>query len=168
MKKHIKALAKEIMTKEVLTAFPETSLLEASDKMIRKTYHGLPVIDRNGRVLGIVTQYDLVSKGTRLHLPTFMKLFDSFSKSDQSMVGIHASVVDALSFVVRDVMNPDPLLVEENSPIEDIVKILSEHHRVDPLPVVDSQKFLKGIISRFDIIKFYADVLRKAKRMNKK
>jgi len=70
-----KIRARDIMTRKVVSVFPETTLLEVSDKFIRHELNGLPVINKSRKVVGIITEYDLLTKGTALHLPTLAKLF---------------------------------------------------------------------------------------------
>lgn len=162
MTTQITTTAKDIMTSKVVSVSPETSLLEASDLMTKGEFNGLPVVSESGRVLGIITEYDLLSKGTRIHLPTFIKYFSQSSGQDKKPI-LQDALAESVSFTVRDVMNPDPIIFKEDTPIEEIVEAFSAHHRVNPVPVTDREGILTGIVSRFDIIKFYSSMLRKAK-----
>lgn len=157
--------AKDIMTLKVVSVSPEASLLEASELMTKGEYNGLPVVSESGRVLGIITEYDLLSKGTRIHLPTFIKYFSESGGKDQKPI-LQDALAESVAFTVRDVMNPEPIIFKEDAPIEEIVEAFSAHHRVNPVPVTNREGILTGIISRFDIIKFYAAMLRKAKNIN--
>lgn len=160
----ITTTAKDIMTSKVVSVSPETSLLEASDLMTKGEFNGLPVVSESGRVLGIITEYDMLSKGTRIHLPTFIKYFSKSPGDDQKPI-LQDALAESVSFTVRDVMNPDPIVFKEDTPIEEMVEAFSAHHRVNPVPVTDREGILTGIVSRFDIIKLYADMLRKAKKV---
>lgn len=157
-------IAKDIMTSKVVSVSPEVSLLEASELMTKWEYSGLPVVSESNRVLGIITEYDLLSKGTRIHLPTFIKYFSEYGGKDQRPI-LQDALAESVAFTVRDVMNSDPMIFKEDTPIEEIVDAFSAHHRVNPVPVTNREGILTGIISRFDIIKFYASMLRKAKNM---
>ena len=157
-------IAKDIMTPKVVSVSPEASLLEASDLMTKGEYNGLPVVSGSGRVLGIITEYDLLSKGTRIHLPTFIKYFsESVGKNKKPI--LQDALAESIAFTVRDVMNPDPITFKEDTPIEEMVEAFSAHHRVNPVPVTNREGIVTGIVSRYDIIKFYAFMLRKAKNM---
>lgn len=155
-------LAKDIMTRRVVSVEPETPLLDAYRMMVKKEFAGLPVINNISRVVGIVTEYDLISKGTGLHLPTFIKLFTESPEEDNKYL-IKGGLAKIFSFTVKDVMNADPLVVKETSTIAEVMEIFSQHHRVNPIPAVDSVGALVGIISRYDVIKFYSSLLKKAK-----
>jgi len=60
-------------------------------------------------------------------------------------------------------MNPNPLLLPDTASLLRVVDEFSQHHRVNPIPVVDVSGKLVGIISRSDIVKFYSSMLREAK-----
>lgn len=155
--------AKDIMTKKAISVTPETSLLEASDLMTKGEFNGLPVVSESGRILGIITEYDLLSKGTRIHLPTFIKFFRSDGKNNKPM--LQDALAEAVSFAVKDVMNPEPIIFKEDAAIEEVVEVFSAHHRVNPIPVINNKGILVGVVSRFDVIKFYGVMLRQAKNM---
>lgn len=158
-------LTKEIMTREVITVFQEDSLLNASEKMLKNEFNGLPVVDKKGKVVGIITEYDLLTKGTAIHLPTFIKLFRSTRKTDDYLV--KGGLEEAFSFTVKDVMNSEPLTLGEDATLTELVHTFSEHHRINPIPIVNKSGILIGIVSRFDIIKFYANALQKMRDFNK-
>jgi len=160
--------ARDIMTKNVVSVFPDTSLLEASEKLVRHELNGLPVVNKSRKVIGIITEYDLLTKGTALHLPTFIKLFSQLSRLGDKEYLVDEGLEKTLSFTVKDVMNSNPLLLPDTASISKVVDEFSQHHRVNPVPVVDVAGRLVGIISRFDIIRFYSDMLRKAEREYKK
>ena len=146
-------LVKDIMTKKVICVSKDTPLLDAYKLMIKNEFNGLPVIDGDKRVVGILTEYDLISKGTKMHLPTYIKLFNK-------------PLADILAFTVKDVMNVEPLLMKDSSTIAEVVEIFSMHHRVNPIPLVNNNNILVGIVSRYDIIKFDANMLKKAEKEN--
>jgi CBS domain-containing protein len=60
-----------------------------------------------------------------------------------------------VTLTVRDVMNPEPFTVVPNHTIQEVGKFFSEHHRVNPIPVIDENRRVLGIISRYDIIRLY-------------
>jgi CBS domain-containing protein len=146
----------DIMTKSVVSVSPDTLVIEAAELLEKHNFSGIPVIDNNKKVLGIITEYDLLTKGAAIHLPTFIKLLKEFKihKNDRSL--IRDDLKHIVTLTVRDVMNDDPLTLSENASLEEVVLSFAEHHRVNPIPVVDSANRLVGIVSRFDVIKFYS------------
>lgn len=144
------------MTKKVLSVFPETLLTDAANHMIKNGYSGLPVVNKNNKLIGILTDYDFL---TKVHLPTFIKIFSDTPKPTDEHL-IKGSLTDVLAFTVKDVANNDPLVLNENSSIVEVTQAFSEHHRVNPVPIINSSRELVGIISRYDVIKFYAYMLK--------
>ena len=67
------------MTKNVVSVTPETSLMEAANVLYKGGFNGAPVVDGKNRLIGILTEYDLIQKGTSFHIPTFLKLIKEFN-----------------------------------------------------------------------------------------
>lgn len=146
----------DIMTKNVITVRPETPLLEAAHVISTRGFSGLPVVTEAGKLSGILTEYDLLTKGTAIHLPTFIKLLQEFQiyKNDKSLVS--DDVKKIVTTTVGEVMNDDPFVLSTHASLEEALLAFSEHHRVNPIPIVDGNGILKGIVSRYDVIKFYS------------
>lgn len=155
-------LIKDLMTPDVVSVRPETSLLDASEAIVSNQFNGLPVIDEEGKVVGILTEYDLLSKGTAIHLPTFIKLFGAYPDHQKEDYLIGKNLGDILSFTVKDVMNSDPLTMRQDDTLTALVDQFSTHHHVNPIPIVDHDGKLVGIVSRFDIVRYYASILQEA------
>lgn len=145
---------KEVMVTEIVSVSIETPLLEANDILLRHGFVGLPVVNKQKILLGMFSEFDLNTKGTLLHLPTLLKLFKEFSiyKKDEGMLWTDVTAMFAIK--VGDVMNPNPLTLDQDSSIDAAVKLFSERRRVDPIPVVDRMNTLVGIVSRYDLIRF--------------
>ncbi|MEK7090675.1 MAG: CBS domain-containing protein [Patescibacteria group bacterium] len=157
-------LIKDIMTKNVATVAPDTSLIAASDKMISSEFNGLPVVDKDHKVVGIITEYDLLSRGTAIHIPTFIRLMSEFpTKKRRESLLFKKSFEEMVSFSVRDVMNKDPIIMWEGSTFSNILRVLSDHHRVNPNPIVNAKGKLVGIVSRFDVIRYFSGFLKELK-----
>ena len=57
---------------------PETTLEELARLLMNRQISGAPVVDDKGKIIGIVTENDLISKNSRLHIPTILRLFDAY------------------------------------------------------------------------------------------
>lgn len=145
----------DIMTNatDVISVFPDTSLIDAAKIIAEHNFDGVPVVNENHILLGILTEYDLVSKGSLIHLPTFQLILQNLHvfKKDQNQFQKEIDMLSALK--VRDVMNSDPLTLSEDATYEDVVKTFSEHHRVNPIPIINKEKKIVGVVSRFDVLK---------------
>lgn len=143
------------MTKEVATVTPDTPLVEAVDILLKNGYTGLPVVDANKCVVGILTEYDLIISNSSINLPLFLKLLQQFEvyKKDKSLIS--EDVAKILSMKVSEAMNKEPLVLRYNSTIAEAVRVFRDNHRVNPIPIVDENSVLVGILSRFDLIKMF-------------
>lgn len=83
MNKTDKTKVSDFMTKEVVSVSPDMSLMEAANLLYNRGFNGAPVVDAQNKLIGVLTEYDLIQKGSSLHIPTFLKLikeFDIYSK----------------------------------------------------------------------------------------
>lgn len=133
---------------------PGTSLVDAARVMFEHNFNGLPVVDKDGKLVGLISQQDLIS-ATNVHLPTLINLLSQieFYKKDSSR--IRADLTKIMNMTVSGVMNHEPMFVEETAPVSHVAEIFASHHAVNPLLVVDSTTKLTGLISRYDILKFF-------------
>jgi len=120
---------KSLMNPRVISVLPETSVLVAIDIVLANNFSGVPVTDKNGVLVGILTKYDLINQRNSLR--------------DDTSVG--------------DVMNTDPLVLNENDSVENAARAFSEHHKVDPIPVVNENRRVVGVISRHDMVKMFRE-----------
>ena len=144
----------DIMTKDVISVNPETSLIEAVNILLKGGFNGLPVVI-NGMIVGIITEYDMVTKGSSIHIPTLLKLFGGLDQKNTEILKDELKKV--VTMRVKDVMNDDPLTLRSDDSILKVIDAFGQHHKVNPIPIVDSAKSLVGIISRSDILKFMGD-----------
>lgn len=141
--------AKDIMTKEVITVKQETTIEELARLLMKRQISGAPVVDDNGKIVGIVTENDLIGKNSRLHIPTILRLFDAYiplgtSKMESDIKRMAASTVE-------DICTKEIITVDEEASVEYIATIMTEK-RIHILPVVREGK-LVGIIGKKDLIK---------------
>jgi CBS domain-containing protein len=141
--------AKDIMTKEVITVKPETTIEELARLLMKQQISGAPVVDDKGKIVGIVTENDLISKNSRLHIPTILRLFDAYiplgtSKMESDIKRMAASTVE-------DICTKEIITVDEEASVEYIATIMTEK-RIHILPVVREGK-LVGIVGKKDLIK---------------
>jgi len=143
------------MTKDVISVHRETSFLEAVDLMLKNNFNGLPVVTKDNKLVGMLSEYDLTLKGSSIHLPTLLKLlqkFDIYSKDEKFLA---TDVRKILTLKVKDVMNPTPYFLKETATLSQAVKVFTAYSALNPIPVVDEKKRLIGILARYDIIKLF-------------
>ncbi|TSC71558.1 MAG: hypothetical protein G01um101470_553 [Parcubacteria group bacterium Gr01-1014_70] len=147
----------EIMTKNVVSVPPDMLLCEAVRIIMENDFDGVPVLE-NGMLVGILTQYDLISKGTALHLPTMQYMLERIPVDKKDKAEFREKLKDVLNLCVRDLMNPEPLVFQAGDTYEHAVKTFRDHHRVNPIPVVDDTHHVIGIVSRYDILKLFEEI----------
>ncbi len=143
------------MTKEVIAVSPDTPLVKAVDLLLEGDFSGLPVVNKANKLVGIITDYDLVLKGSTIHLPTFLKLLKEFQVYKKDQGQIKSDIKKILTMTVADVMNAEPLTLSVEASINEAIDAFTEHHRVNPIPIIDKNNRLVGVISRFDMLKLY-------------
>lgn len=144
---------KDIMTKAVIAVKQDRALFEAAKIIAEHGFDGVPVIDDNGKLVGILTEYDLVSKGSAIHLPTLQMVLQNLSTFKKDKQKFKEEIAEISALKVKDVMNADPLTLPDTASFQDAVIAFRDHHRVNPIPVINSQRQVVGIISRFDVIR---------------
>ncbi len=142
-------LAKDIMTTNVATVAPDTTVEEISRLMLARNISGLPVVDIGGAILGIVTEGDLIlrqqsgDKAIR-HTSWWLRLF-SDSKIDA------ADYIKTHGFRADQVMTRDVITVSEDAPVGDVARLLVEKN-IKRVPVV-CDGALVGIVSRVNLLR---------------
>ncbi|TSC71463.1 MAG: CBS-domain-containing membrane protein, partial [Parcubacteria group bacterium Gr01-1014_70] len=124
----------DIMTKEVVSVPPDMALGEAVRILAKNNIDGVPVVEENV-LIGILTQYDLVSKGTALHLPTMQYMLEHMPVDKKDRAEFREKLKDVLNLRVRDLMNTEPLVFQAHVTYEHAVTTFRDHHRVNPIPV---------------------------------
>lgn len=142
--------AKDIMTKDVMTVKADTPIQEMARILTERKISGVPVVDDDGSLVGIVTENDLINQNKRLHIPTVMRLFDAFVLLE-SPSKIETEIKKISATKVSEIYTRKVITVSPETDVEEIATIMSEK-KVHLIPVVEDKKIL-GIIGKTDIIK---------------
>ena len=141
---------RELMTKEVVTTSPETPLLDVAKIIAEHNFDGIPVIDKDKKLIGIVTEYDMINKTSAIHLPTLQVVLKNMPLFKKDQAHFQEEI---LSLKVGDIMNKEPLTLPETATFEEVIKLFKAHHRVNPIPVIDKDNRVIGVVSRFDVLR---------------
>jgi CBS-domain-containing membrane protein len=141
--------AKDIMTKDVITVKPESTVKELARLLMDNKISGVPVVNEEKKIIGIVTENDLISKNKRLHIPTIMRLFDAFillgsGRMEDEIKKMAATVVD-------EICTKKVVTIQEDLSLEDIATIMAEQH-VHLLPVL-REDVVVGIVGKADMVR---------------
>ncbi len=142
--------AQDIMTADVVTVSPETDIPTAARLMVENKYNGLPVISKDGTLVGIICQSDLISQQKKLSLPSLFTVLDGIIPMG-SMSDLDAQVRKIAASKVAEAMTAAPTTVRPTTPIDEIASLMvdSQYHS---LPVVDGGKVV-GIVGKEDILR---------------
>lgn len=144
---------KSLMTKKVITVRESTSLNEVARKMSKHDISGVPVLDDDGKLVGIITEADMIRRNARLEVPVFIQILDAniplelpghLREKLQHMFGTEA----------RDVMTEKVRTVKPDTELEDLVELMLSKG-ANPVPVVDGGR-LVGVVSRSDLVRMMA------------
>lgn len=142
--------ASDIMTKDVVTVRKSTTVAELANLLTSNNIGGAPVVDGQGRLLGVVTESDLIDQSKKVHIPTVVTILDSviYLENPDKM---EKEMLKMAGATVGDIFTKDPKTVVEDTSLEEIATIMSEKN-IHTLPVVRDTE-LVGIIGKGDIIK---------------
>ena len=142
--------ASDIMTKEVITVQEDMTIEALGRIFIEKRISGAPVLDNKGKLVGVVTENDLVRKNSRLHIPTVVRIFDAFvplggnDRVEEEIRRISASKVSEICSRTLVTVAPDATL-------QDVSSLMFEKG-VHLIPVLDAGRIV-GIIGKIDIVR---------------
>lgn len=142
----------DIMTKEVVGVAPSAKIIEVADLLHQKGFNGVPVVE-NGKVLGMITEADLISRGpSSFHIPSLIKVFHEFKLEKYVHGKPKGDFRSIFESDAESIMNPEYVAISPNAEITELIKIFQEKH-VNPVPVIDEERNLAGIVSLSDIVK---------------
>jgi CBS domain-containing protein len=146
--------AHQIMTRQVTTVSPDTTIVEAARTMLQNHISGLPVVDTNGRLVGIVSEGDFIRRaeiGTQRKPARWLRFLLGPGSTAADFVHEHGRKVG-------EVMTRDPLTIAEDTPLEAIVHLM-EKNNVKRLPVMRDDRIV-GIVSRANLLQAVAGLAR--------
>lgn len=143
-------LVKQIMTHTVITASPNDRIKDIASLLYRRNLSGVPVVDKDDKVIGIVTEYDFINPELGVHIPTYV---DFLQALEIDTIGEMAETAKVLQEATIDqIMTREVMTVQPTTDVKEVVRLITSH-RINPVPVVDSHNKLVGIISRADLVK---------------
>jgi CBS domain-containing protein len=144
--------AADIMDTDVPALGPEDEATRAIELLAEREIGALPVVNSENRVIGIVSESDLVLSDEQadLHLPHYFNIMGGVIFTG-SMKGFEERLNKAFATNVRDLMSEDPVVVRTDDGVERVAQLIAEKHH-NHLPVVDGDGKLAGIVTRADAL----------------
>lgn len=143
---------REIMSRNVITIDADASLSDAIKTMLSHHIGGLPVIDQSGALIGILSDGDFIRRvelGTEKRRGRWLAMLAGTSQVALDFARQHGRKVN-------EIMSADPITVDENMPLEQVVQLM-ESHGVTRFPVM-RDKSLVGMVTRTDFMTAIANL----------
>jgi CBS-domain-containing membrane protein len=142
--------AKDIMKREVITVSPETHITEAAKLLLENHVNGLPVVDEEGTLVGIICQSDLVAQQQRLPLPSFFNLLDGLIPIS-SPRSLEKEMRKIAAITVSAAMSTRPVTVNPETSLEEIATLMVSKN-FHTLPVLENAR-LVGVVGKEDVLR---------------
>ena len=142
--------ARDIMTQDVVTVNKNQPISDLAIIFIENHFNGVPVLDNTGKVVGVVTQGDLIEQNKNLHIPTVIALFDAvlFLESEKKF---EDDLKKLTGSKIEDIYHKNLITVSPDTDLNEIITLMAEKN-IHTLPVLDGDKLI-GIIGKRNIIR---------------
>jgi CBS domain-containing protein len=149
--------AADIMDADVPALEPQDDARRAIELLAEREIGALPVVNSEGKLIGIVSESDMVLSDEQadLHLPHYLNIMGGIVFTG-SMKGFEERLNKAYATNVRDLMTPDPVSVRTDDGVEKAARLIAEKHH-NHIPVTDGDGKVAGMITRADVLAALVD-----------
>ncbi|MBE9053773.1 CBS domain-containing protein [Nostocales cyanobacterium LEGE 11386] len=144
----------DVMSRDPIVVRPETPLKEAIQTLAEKRIGGIPVVDDVGKLVGIISETDLMWQETGVTPPAYIMFLDSVIYL-QNPATYDRDLHKALGQTVGEVMSKNPVTISPDKTVKEAAQLMHDR-RVHRLPVLDSAGQVVGILTRGDIVRAMA------------
>ncbi len=137
---------RDVMSKDVVSVRQGTALPAAAELMVAKKVSGLPVLDAEDRLVGILTSADFMS-AMNIEGGGVANALETLVRKRRARKG--------MGTIVDDIMTPDPITIRAEDSLEHAVQRM-DRNKVKRLVVTDGEQRVRGIVSRSDMVKLFA------------
>jgi CBS domain-containing protein len=144
--------ASDVMTVRVITIEPDATVQSAAKLMLERGISALPVVDKGGRLIGIISEGDLIRRaetGTERESSWWLNVLSGADQLAYDFVKAHGTKVS-------DVMTKEVVVAKPDTPLREVARLL-ETNRIKRVPVVE-EDLLIGIVSRANLLQALASV----------
>lgn len=145
----------EIMNKYPATVTEEATITEVAQLLVKHNVTALPVVKEDNKLVGVITEGDLLYKKVRPHAPHYVNVLGA-SIYYGGIGEYNDQFKKLLASHVRDLMSTEVVTGTPNTDVEEAVATMVERH-LKALPIVDEQYRLVGVLSRHDIMRLIAE-----------
>jgi len=145
---------KDIMQTDVVAAGPDTTVEELADLLAEHRISGVPVVDGENRVIGVVSEADVIMQDADLHFPHYVQLLESIIYLE-SVRKFEERYRKAFGTKVADIMSKEVVTISPEAPVREAATLMADRG-VNRLPVTE-RRHLVGIVTRGDIVRAIAE-----------
>ena len=138
---------RDVMTKDVLAIAADDTLDTIAELFDKYDYDGMPVVDANYKLLGIITAYDMILQSSGMHLPTVIDIMENIARGKGDRRQLDEQFGKLKEIKATSIMNPKALTVVPDMALSNVARIFAENPKVNPVAVVDTEGKLLGVIS---------------------
>src|SRR2546421_12816823 len=145
----------EVMPGAVVTVRPDQPIEEVADILAEKQIGAAPVVDENGKIVGLLRDEDLILSESNLHVPTVITFLGSDFVLPSALHHFEEDLKKAAGATMADVMTTKFHTAKPDDNLEDLATLMHERD-VTHVPVVDDGGNLVGIVARGDLVRWLA------------
>lgn len=140
------------MTREVVTVTEDTSIVTVAELLHRNSFHALPVVDAQKKLVGIVTETDFFLKDVAvIYLPAYAEIIQKQLSEDKKPSEEMTELETLSRATTRDIMTEQPITVSPEANLTDIISLVRAHH-FKTFPVIDNIGGIVGVVTIMDVI----------------
>ncbi|WOD41674.1 CBS domain-containing protein [Nodosilinea sp. E11] len=145
----------DVMTPNPISVTPDTILKDAIQLMAHNKVGGLPVLNADNDLVGILSESDLMWQTTGIEMPAYIMLLDSVIYL-KNPIQYDQELHKALGQLVKDVMTDHVITITPDQSLREAAHLMHDK-KVRRLPVVDANQQVVGILTRSDIVREMAN-----------
>lgn len=143
---------REIMSSPAVTVPPETEIRDVARIMRENQFSGVPVVDANDGLLGIITEMDLIARNAPLQRPQYIAVLSALIPINVAEVNQYREQLrQVLATTAEDLMGDEVVTVAPDTPIEEALEAMLDPE-VTMLPVMDGEQVV-GVVTRTDLVR---------------
>lgn len=144
---------RDVMTTNVISFTRDEPVADAMKRLLDASVSGGPVIDGDSKVVGMLTDSDLIVQDAQLHAPTAIAILGVVVALPGSKREFEEDLHKQLGLTVGEVMGDEPVTIDADAPVEDAATVMHDKD-VSRLAVIDAEGRLVGVIARGDILRY--------------
>jgi len=144
-------LAKDFMTKDVIVVRETDTIEEVAKILIEKKISGVPVVDAQNKIIGVISEADLVFQQKKIVPPVFFGVFDSFFHTGKENFQEELKKISAYN--VKNLMTKERLiLAKPETELSALAELMIEN-KINRIPIINEHREVVGIVTRHDIVR---------------